>query len=110
MMTVEIRDLTFECIIGILDFERTAPQRVVVDITIGYTYTASGDFIDYASVAAQVKAMMVSKRFSLVEEALETLSAHLKAEYPAIKSLILTISKPDILPDCRVCVTNKSVF
>ncbi len=110
MITIGIHDLTFECIIGILDFERTDPQRVVVDITIGYAYDADGNFIDYAAVAEKVKARMISERFTLVEEALETLSADLKREFPTIKSLTLTISKPDILPDCRVCVTKKSVF
>lgn len=109
MMTVEIRDLTFECIIGILDFERDTVQKVIVDTVIDYAYEP-GSFIDYSAVAAQIKNCMVSERFGLVEEALETISDVLKSEFPSIKSLFLTISKPDILPDCRVCVTKKTFF
>jgi dihydroneopterin aldolase len=108
-MTIEIRALTFECIIGILDFERVTPQKVVVDAAIDYTYTA-GTFLDYAAVAARIKTEMIERRFELIEEALLFLTAALKAEYPAINSLELSISKPDILPDCRVCVTKKSIF
>lgn len=108
MMTVEIRDLTFECIIGILDFERTTPQRVVVDATMEYAY--SGDFLDYAAVAAEIRKTMQERRFQLIEEALAALNGVLKAQFSMIKSLSLTISKPDILPDCRVCVSQKSFF
>lgn len=109
MMRVAIRELTFECILGILEHERIRPQRVIVDALIEYEYIA-GTFIDYASVAERIKAVMTEAQFGLVEEALETVSEVLKAEFSAINTLTLTISKPDILPDCRVCVTKKSNF
>ena len=108
-MTIEIRALTFECIIGILDFERLRPQTVVVDASIDYEY-AAGSFLDYAAVAAYIKSEMTARKFELIEEALEALSNGINSNFPAAKSLTLTISKPDILPDCRVCVTQKSFF
>jgi dihydroneopterin aldolase len=108
-MTIEIRSLTFECIIGILDFERVTPQKVVIDAAIDYEY-AEGSFLDYAAVAARIKSEMIEQRYELIEEALLSISATLKAEFPAISTLDLTISKPDILPDCRVCVTKKSNY
>ena len=37
-MKVNITNLTFKTIIGILDFERVKPQKVVVDITFEYDY------------------------------------------------------------------------
>lgn len=40
-MTIHIEDLRFQAIIGILDFERTTPQDVVVDLTIKYKYKKS---------------------------------------------------------------------
>jgi dihydroneopterin aldolase len=108
-MTIEIRSLTFECVIGILDFERLRPQTVVVDALIDYDYVP-GTFLDYAAVAVLIKSEMTAKKFELIEEALEHLSCEIKARFPAAKTLFLTISKPDILPDCRVCVTKKSIF
>lgn len=106
MMTVSIRELTFECIIGILDFERHSPQRVVVDATLSYEYT-SGVFLDYAAVAEHIKNEMTLQRFELVEQALLSLSQSIKSKYPEVTALEITIAKPDILPDCRVCVTKK---
>ena len=109
MMTVEIRDLTFECIIGILEHERTRPQRVVVDARIDYLYDA-GNFVDYGDVVSHIKTSMQHNKFELIETALNAVSTSLKTDFSSIKSLNLTISKPDILPDCRVCVTKKSNF
>lgn len=108
-MTIEIRDLTFECIIGILDFERTKPQKVTVDAVISYTY-APGNFLDYAAVAAHIETTMREKKFELVETALLHIIHTLKERFPAAKTVKITISKPDILPNCRVCVTKKSEY
>jgi len=104
-MTINIDALAFECIIGILDFERHTPQKVLVDTEITYTYT--NKFIDYAQVAEHIKTAMQDRQFNLIEEALISLQNSLKHEFSQIKSLSLTISKPDILPDCRVSVTQK---
>lgn len=105
MMTISIRELTFECIIGILDFERTKPQRVIVDATLNYHY-APGTFLDYAAVAEHIKSEMARESFELIETALVSLSQTLKAKFPVIKSLDICITKPDILPDCRVSVSK----
>ena len=40
------QNLQFQCIIGILDFERTQEQDVIVDARIHYKY--ENEFIDYA--------------------------------------------------------------
>lgn len=106
MMTISIRELTFECIIGILDFERTAPQRVIVDATLNYEYTP-GKILDYAAAVEHIKSEMLRRRFELIESALLSLSTTIKSEFPAINTLEISITKPDILPDCRVCVTKK---
>jgi len=108
-MTIEIRALTFDCIIGILDFERVTPQRVIVDTLIDYDYDGE-QFLDYAAVAEHIRTRMCEGEFALVETALQVLTDTLKTSFPVIKSLAITIAKPDILPDCRVSVTKKSNF
>jgi dihydroneopterin aldolase len=107
-MTIHIRDLAFDAIIGILEHEREEKQRVVVNCSIHYTYT--GAFLDYAEVAGHIRSEMVSQKFALVEEALLSLSATLKAEFAMIEALELEISKPDILSDCRVGVSESFEF
>ncbi|MEK6658706.1 MAG: dihydroneopterin aldolase, partial [Campylobacterota bacterium] len=52
-MTIHIEDLKFQCIIGILDFERVTPQDVIINLAIEYDYKKN--FINYADVVEIVK-------------------------------------------------------
>jgi dihydroneopterin aldolase len=108
-MTIRIEALTFDAVIGILDFERKAPQSVRVDALIDYTYEP-GRFIDYAEVTSTIKSVMQKKQFGLIEEALEHLKTVLKNEFPLIGTLQLKIAKPDILPDCVVSLEETYKF
>ena len=107
-MTISIKALTFETIIGILDFERTRKQRVIIDIMIEYEYSKT--FINYADIIEHIKAVMKKEKFTLIEEALLALKSSLKSNFPLINKLNLQISKPDILPDCEVCVSESYEF
>jgi len=53
-MTIYIENLTFKCIVGILDFERKKRQRVIVNLSFDYEFK-DGSFIDYAEVSELVK-------------------------------------------------------
>lgn len=108
-MTITVEALTFDAVIGILDFEREAPQRVRVDAVIDYTYEHSR-YIDYAEVTSLIKSVMQEERFGLIEDALERLKSVLKERFPLIESLELKIAKPDILPDCVVSLEETYKF
>lgn len=108
-MTILIEDLTFKTIIGILDEERTTPQRVKIDCRIKYPYT-SDNFINYADVAQMIQKTMDEEKFELIETALEVLAERLKAFFPLLEALFLTIRKPDILPNCTVGVQKNFIF
>jgi len=106
-MTIHIEELTFECIIGILDFERLKPQKVIIDLTIDYNYNYSDDFfINYAEVITLLKEDMIKSRYELLETALNELEKRLLLNYPQIKSFTLKISKPDILNDVKVALSK----
>ena len=107
-MTIHIEDLKFQCIIGILDFERVTPQDVFINLKIRYNY--KDEFINYALVSELIESNMKEKKFFLIEDALENLSKNLKEEFPDIKKLTLKITKPSILPDCRVSVAHSYKF
>ena len=104
-MRIEIRDLTFEAIVGILEHERRTPQRIIVDITIDYRYE-DGRYIDYAAVCDMVQKHIQTQRFELLEEALESTAYMLKKRFDTIESLDLRIAKPDILPHATVALRN----
>ena len=103
-MKIYIEDLKFQCIIGILDFERVNAQDVTLNITIEYAYR--DEFINYADVVNLVKSTMYEKKFLLIEDALNELSKTLKKEFLTINKLYLKITKPSILPDCKVSVSD----
>lgn len=100
MTEIKINNLTFDAIIGILPFERTQEQQVVVNCSFKYNFK-NNDFIDYSCVANEIKTIMQEKKFELLEDAIAYIKAHLRQLYP-IKKLKLCIAKPTILKDCVV--------
>ena len=103
-MTIHIEDLKFQCIIGILDFERVTLQDVIINLTIDYKY--KDEFINYADVVNIIKNEMINRKFLLIEEALDYLHKKLVSKFSLIESIHLKISKPSILADCKVSVSS----
>lgn len=103
-MKIKITDLTFKCIIGILDFERIKKQKITINITFKYSYTKEY-FIDYSEVVTIVKDTMKKSKFLLLEDALLVLECKLYKMYK-ISNLRIKIAKPDILKDCIVSLSN----
>jgi dihydroneopterin aldolase len=88
---IDVEDLKFQCIIGILDFERVKPQDVIVNISIEYEYQK--EFLNYVKIVEIIKEMMIEINLKLIKE------------FKGIKSIDLKITKPSILPDCKVSVS-----
>lgn len=107
-MKIHIEDLTFTCIIGILDFERKNTQKVIINVEIEYDF--DNDFINYAEVANLIKKTLINQKFLLIEDALKDLTLQLKNKFSKINTLYLKITKPSILPDCIVSVSNTIHF
>ena len=104
MLKINIEDLTFNCIIGILPFERDKEQKVVINISFEYFYKDDGsNFIDYSKVVVLTEKIMIEKQFKLIEDAILFIRKELKNKYK-IENLKIKISKPDILPNCVVSV------
>ncbi len=104
-MTIHIENLEFECIVGLLDFERIATQKIIINCTILYDFK-NGDFIDYAKVVNDIKNSMTDEKFVLLEDAILFLQDHLVKKYRNIKELYLKITKPSILEDCKVSLSS----
>lgn len=107
-MTIHIEALTFETIIGLLDFERTTLQRIEVNLELAYHYEER--FINYADITALIKTDLQQQQYLLLEEALQGLKETLCSTYPQINTLWIKLTKPDILPDCQVSLSEKWVF
>jgi dihydroneopterin aldolase len=104
-MTIHIEGLSFDAIIGLLDFEREHVQPVRVDLEAEYHYTAN-DFIDYAELTDMIMKTIKKGRYKLLEDALLSLEALIHSTYPQITSLFLKITKPDIIKQCHVSLSH----
>lgn len=107
-MRIHIEELRFECIIGLLEKERHTPQELIVCLELDYDYTDA--FINYADIAALIESSLKKKKFELLESALESLFTLICHLHPQIKRLYIKITKPDILENCRVSVSNIKKF
>ena len=108
-MTIHVKNLTFDAIIGLLDFEREKPQQVIINLHILYDY-ANNKFIDYADIVFLIKENLKEKRYTLLENALLGLKEVLHTTYPQMKSLTIQIEKPDVLPECSVGLSESWLF
>jgi FolB domain-containing protein len=95
--TIRIDRLALPMMIGILDFEREAPQTVEISIDIHVVEgLAPGDFVSYAPVVEHLIALSDSRRhIDLVEELTGEIFAFLFTD-TRIASAQVTVMKPDI--------------
>jgi len=105
-MKIYVENLTFDAIIGILPEERTAPQKVIVNVELDYEYKKNS-FINYATLSDLIENRIKTDKFELIEDALLSLHVEIKTEFPQTSSIKLKISKPTILDHADVSVESK---
>src|SRR6266404_2219153 len=102
-----IRDFKLQVSIGIHDFEKTAPQTVVVnvDLLLGPAEKAHGDRItnvlNYDTVHGGIVALAKSRHFNLQETLVEAI-LELCVTQPGVVEARVSTEKPDVYKDCRV--------
>lgn len=105
-MKVYIEDLKFYTIIGILDFERVEKQEVIINIDFEYQYDeGNSEFIDYSKVSSKVEKIMNKKKFELIEDAILVTTSKLLKKFK-MSNLNIKITKPNIMSNCQVSVSN----
>ena len=104
-MTIHIEELTLDTIIGILDFERNSKQKVIIETKINYNYS-NNHFINYAMVIEDIETCLYQKEYTLLEEALSDISNVLLNKYVQIEYLYLKISKPNIIKNAVVSLSD----
>jgi len=100
-----VRDLVLPVSMGIHDFERAAPQRVVINVEIELAGPATdpGDDIanvlNYDRVTERIRALVKDRHFNLQETLCRDIAASL-ADLPGIARMRLSTAKPDVYADC----------
>jgi FolB domain-containing protein len=100
-MTIEIRALRVEAIIGILDDERRLAQSLSIDCDLEYDYK-SPEFIDYTLVSALIAKELIDGKFALIEDALDAITQKLLALSDRISRVCLAVGKVDRFSYARV--------
>lgn len=103
MYKIFIKDLKFDTIIGLLDFEREERQSIIVDFEASYEY--NDNFIDYVEIKNIIVNEIKTKEYKLLEYACSDLSNILQNRFKSLKKIKLSITKPNILNDCIVGVS-----
>ncbi len=101
-----IEKLSFLASIGVFDWEKTLPQKLVVDVemlTDISSAAASDDLsstLDYAAVSQHLIQLAQAQHHDLIETLAEKMAASLLAHFPT-HQLTLTLRKPGAVASAK---------
>ena len=96
--TILINDLALNMSIGIHEHEKTAHQRVLVNIELSVSYEKTAhidDVVSYESIVLGVQSLANARHFNLVEEFAEEIAV-LCLKNKRTTHAMVSIEKPDI--------------
>ncbi len=102
LYSVIIKDLTLDIIIGVLEHERKNRQKIILNAVI--EYDKSKHFLDYTHVVEAIVNLLEYKMYDTLENALSGICKALKLDFPEIRTVKMSISKPEIYKNCLVGV------
>lgn len=97
MITTLIKDYEFNTVIGMLDFERTTPQKVRINAEF-----QSRGFIDYVEVINFIESTYNECKFETVENSLDICARNLKEKFGSLTFLKMEILKTEIIKNALV--------
>lgn len=103
--TIHLRNYALKCSIGIHDFEKLAPQRVLVNIELFLRpHKPAADEIehvlDYDFLRRRIVAFAEGRHFNLQETLLDGIMA-ICLEPSVVLGARVRTEKPDVYPDCE---------
>jgi len=110
-----LRDFAVPVDIGFHDFEVGHPQRVFVTVEVWLAeaaFAATDDVAvawDYDFLRTEILALVAGRRYNL-QETLAREIYMLVAARAGVKGLCISISKPDVYPDCAAVGVELSSF
>lgn len=109
--SILVEDLEVSMSIGIHDFEKAAPQRVMValELEIDETSRPQSDHIDevisYASLIENIEKLATAKHYDLVETFAHDIAASCLNSGSQANRVSVKVFKPDIMDQANVGVT-----
>lgn len=109
---ISLRDLTFDCIIGTLPYERENEQPIVLNVTVWSDFTLAArnedlaHSIDYAQLAEDLKGFIRLSCFQLEETLVYETAKYILGNYPRAQMVEVSVCKPDAIPDCKGAISK----
>lgn len=103
---VYVQGLVVPTLIGVYDFERTAAQDLVLDLSLEYDCRPAGHSddlalaLDYDRLSRRVRGWASEQSFELIETFAEQLCQLIHEEF-AISRIDCRINKPAAVADCQ---------
>lgn len=104
---VFLKDYVLPVNIGVHDFEKTAPQRIVINVELYVALTQStpskddlSEVLDYDFIRETLKKIIAKGHIELQETLCDQFMDHLMLN-PLVKAARVSSEKPDVYPDCR---------
>jgi dihydroneopterin aldolase len=102
-----LQDFSVETSIGFHDFEKQAPQRVLISVDLFVPISLStsdrddvADVVDYDFIRHGIMTLAQSRHFNLQETLVDQICA-LCLSQPSVAGVRVESQKPDVYPDCR---------
>ncbi len=102
MDVIFLQEVKVRTVLGVPEWERLAPQTVVLDIELAMPHSRScqsddiADTIDYGRIVMRIREMLTQKSFHLVEALAETVAQLIQSEFGA-PWVRVRVAKPGIL-------------
>ncbi len=102
--TVGLQGLEIECIVGIYEHERIAPQKLLLDVEVDRDFAPAAssdhvsDTVDYDHLATALTELARARQYQLIETFAEEGAALLLEQDPGALVVRLEIRKPAAVP------------
>jgi dihydroneopterin aldolase len=104
---LSLHGIRFECVIGVTDPERGAPQEIVVNLDVQTDFRKAAisdsidDTVDYRRLAQCIVEAGRSSSFHLIESLSTHLARMVFNQFPGVRALRLELEKPRALKAAR---------
>jgi dihydroneopterin aldolase len=106
MDKIKLSELTVDTIIGIWEWEKRNPQKVVFDIEMSTDISQAAksdsikDALDYKAISTRIKQYALENHFELIETLADKVAELILNEFD-VSWVKLTISKPHAIRDSK---------
>ncbi|MFP4642949.1 MAG: dihydroneopterin aldolase [Spirochaetales bacterium] len=111
---VRLERLELTACIGVPEYERRRPQRLLADVDVWCDACAPidsdevHDSVDYARLAERIRDEAATVSVKLLERLVAKLCSAVIVSFPAAREVRIRLCKPDVIPRCGCAVVEGS--